>query len=477
MVVDKTYYERLEVSASASKLQIKKSYRKLAIKYHPDKNPGNTEALEKFKEISEAYKVLSDDQLRAKYDKYGLQEGQEVTDPQKFFDQIFGGEAFLDYIGELTLMKNLSKEYEMQKKEGNLDGDHDDNDDNHEKSESEDKAGPTMSTFKTDSQTLMLDNGELSGLTEEERQKRLKKVEEEKQKQEREKMEEESRLYKEQIIEELTKKLMDRLSLYTESTRDTNVAKAYKEKFRLEAENMKMESFGLEILHTIGEVYTTKASIFLRSQRSFLGLGGWLGSIKEKGGIIRDTYRTISTALDAQRTMQDLADMNDKREKFLKSEEDKNTVESKSRDQDGDTEIDNNEAKKRREDEDLKTNGKENEMKLPDLKKREVIATDVKEEHIPTDVEVAEMEKMLMGKIIAAAWKGSHMEISSTLRDTVDNVLYDASASVSKRIERAEALKMIGEVFNAAQRSKYEAEEARMFEELMAEATQKRGKK
>ncbi|KAF6013239.1 hypothetical protein HII12_001954 [Brettanomyces bruxellensis] len=471
MVVDETYYERLEISPGASKLQIKKSYRKLAIRYHPDKNPGNNEALERFKEISEAYKVLSDDQLRAKYDKYGLQEGQEVTDPQKFFDQIFGGEAFLDYIGELTLMKNLSKEYEMEKKEENLDHDEGDKDDKQDKRESDDQTGPATTTFNTESQTLMLENGELSGLSEEERQKKFKKEEEEKKKQEREKMEEESRLYKEQIIEQLTKKLVDRLSLYTESTRDNDVIKSYREKFRLEAENMKMESFGLEILHTIGEIYVTKASIFLRSQRSFLGLGGWIGSIKEKGGIIRDTYRTISTALDAQRTMQELADMNDKRDKFLKTEEDKDK--NKDADKAAKEEKKGEEKEKGRNE----TENDEDEAQQPDHKKRELIAADAKKEHIPTDEEVAEMEKMLMGKIIAAAWKGSHMEISSTLRDTVDNVLYDDTVSISKRIQRAEALRMIGEVFNSAKRSKYEAEEARMFEELMAEATQKKTQK
>ena len=65
------YYEILEVSKSASKDDIKKAYRKKAIKYHPDKNPGDTEAEEKFKEAAEAYEVLSDDNKRARYDRYG----------------------------------------------------------------------------------------------------------------------------------------------------------------------------------------------------------------------------------------------------------------------------------------------------------------------------------------------------------------------------------------------------------------------
>ena len=65
------YYEILSVSRSASEQEIKSAYRKLAVKYHPDKNPGNKEAEEKFKEAAEAYSVLGDPQKRAQYDRFG----------------------------------------------------------------------------------------------------------------------------------------------------------------------------------------------------------------------------------------------------------------------------------------------------------------------------------------------------------------------------------------------------------------------
>ncbi|HIW37145.1 MAG TPA: DnaJ domain-containing protein, partial [Candidatus Treponema faecavium] len=66
------YYEVLGVQKNATKEDIKKGYRKLAIQYHPDRNPGNKEAEDKFKEATEAYEVLSDDQKRQIYDQYGF---------------------------------------------------------------------------------------------------------------------------------------------------------------------------------------------------------------------------------------------------------------------------------------------------------------------------------------------------------------------------------------------------------------------
>ena len=67
------YYDILGISKGASAAEIKKAYRKMAIKYHPDKNPGDNEAENKFKKAAEAYEVLGNEEKRAKYDRFGHQ--------------------------------------------------------------------------------------------------------------------------------------------------------------------------------------------------------------------------------------------------------------------------------------------------------------------------------------------------------------------------------------------------------------------
>ncbi|MFO7784844.1 MAG: molecular chaperone DnaJ [Thermodesulfobacteriota bacterium] len=96
------YYEVLGVSRNAAAEEIKKAYRKLAMKYHPDRNPGDKEAEDKFKEAAEAYEVLRDQEKRRVYDRYG-HEGLEGTGFQGFsgFEDIFSsfGDIFEDFFG------------------------------------------------------------------------------------------------------------------------------------------------------------------------------------------------------------------------------------------------------------------------------------------------------------------------------------------------------------------------------------------
>ena len=105
MADKRDYYEVLGVSRDVTADDLKKAYRKLAVKYHPDKNPDDKTAEEKFKEVSEAYDVLSDDQKRAAYDRYGHAAfaggmggpgaggpgGGGFHDPFDIFREVFGG--------------------------------------------------------------------------------------------------------------------------------------------------------------------------------------------------------------------------------------------------------------------------------------------------------------------------------------------------------------------------------------------------
>src|SRR5580765_3747319 len=101
------YYEVLGVERSAADEEVKRAYRKLAVKFHPDKNPDDPHAEEKFKELGEAYDVLMDPDKRAAYDRFGHAAfaqggagfGGGFHDPFEIFRGVFGGGIFETFFG------------------------------------------------------------------------------------------------------------------------------------------------------------------------------------------------------------------------------------------------------------------------------------------------------------------------------------------------------------------------------------------
>lgn len=122
------YYKTLEIPRTATIADIKKAYRRLALKWHPDKNQeGKDEAEKRFKEISEAYEVLSDEKKRRIYDQYGkeglVNRGRRANDfsnmpkefqffsfrdPEEVFREFFGGDPFADLFGPVMTRPNES---------------------------------------------------------------------------------------------------------------------------------------------------------------------------------------------------------------------------------------------------------------------------------------------------------------------------------------------------------------------------------
>ncbi|KAK9545196.1 DnaJ-like protein, variant 2 [Aspergillus fumigatus] len=253
---------------------------------------------------------------------------------------------------------------------------------------------------------------EAAGLSQEEKELRKKEKKKGLSREQQERLaayELERKKAREERVNTLATKLVDKLSVWTETDKGPDVTRAFEEKIRLEVENLKMESFGLEILHAIGATYTSKATSFIKSQK-FLGISGFFSRLKDKGTLAKETWTTISTAIDAQMTMEEMAKLEEK--------------------------------------------GGEDW----------------------TDEKKAEYEKKVTGKILAAAWRGSKFEIQSVLRDVCDQVLGDKRVKLEKRLERAHALVIAGNIYSKAERDPEEEGDYMAFEQLMAEAMSKKGK-
>lgn len=127
-VKDRSYYDLLAVSTNATSSDLKKAYYKKARICHPDKNPDDPDAAQKFQEIGQAYQILSSDDSRTNYDKNGIPENvsdetsaQEKIDPFVFFNVMFGSSLVEPYIGELWIANTADSM--MKDMENSNDGD------------------------------------------------------------------------------------------------------------------------------------------------------------------------------------------------------------------------------------------------------------------------------------------------------------------------------------------------------------------
>ncbi|KIM90517.1 hypothetical protein PILCRDRAFT_185982 [Piloderma croceum F 1598] len=445
--VETEYYDLLGVGTDVQDTDLKKAYRKQAMKYHPDKNPA-PDAEEKFKEISKAYQVLSDPNMRAVYDKNGKamvdkEGGVGMEDAAGFFAHVFGGERFQDWIGTISLMKEMTSvattmmtEEEKVEMETTMNGGSSPASAGAStpsvahptgsprptsplKPTSPDISNPTTGNpspneeFSSASTSMMASPGpdekqEASSSSkpisskEKEAKKRSKMTPEQRAK--LQELDKERRKAMEERIVELTRKLTEVLRPFVEAKhpgdKDDTETIAFEERIKREAEDLKLESFGVELLHTIGTVYMMKASSFMKS-RKFLGLPGFWSRLKEKGSLAKDAWGVIGSALGVQQMIQEMEKLQAKGE--------------------------------------------------------------VGEE------EMRALEIDVTGRIMLASWRGTRFEVVQVLREVCEHVLKDREASEVVLINRAKGLLIIGAVFKSAVPDESD-EERRELERLVAEA-------
>ncbi|KXN83779.1 hypothetical protein AN958_01106 [Leucoagaricus sp. SymC.cos] len=257
------YYDILGVPVTATTDDIKKSYRRLAIKHHPDKNPDDPEAEDRFKQIAIAYQTLSNPELRKKYNEFGPKESAPeggYVDPEELFGAIFGGERFTAIIGDISLAREMKTA--LQEAE-----------DAEEQARPKDAKGRDIMTPE-----------ERARKEEKERQKAAEKA-----------------AARAKRVEQLVGNLTRKLGIFTESAAgpdDADVSKSWRTICEIEAEDLKRESYGYELLQAIGFVYVSKAKHHLATNQTFLGVGGWLHNVQGKYHVFSETVSTLRAAIE-----------------------------------------------------------------------------------------------------------------------------------------------------------------------------------
>jgi hypothetical protein len=255
---------------------IKKAYRRLAIQHHPDKNPDDPLAEERFKDIAIAYQTLSDPTLRKKYNEFGPKESAPeggYVDPEEVFSAIFGGERFLSIIGQISLARDMKTALqEAEDAEGEEDG--------------------KQKAVTRDAKGREILSDEEKAKREEEKAKKAEK---------RKKADAERAVVRAERVQKLVDNLERKLGIFTESATgpdDPDVSNSWRTICELETEELKRESYGVELLQAIGFVYVSKAKHHLATNQSFLGVGGWFHNVQGKYHVLSETVSTLVSAVE-----------------------------------------------------------------------------------------------------------------------------------------------------------------------------------
>ncbi|MBW0524189.1 hypothetical protein O181_063904 [Austropuccinia psidii MF-1] len=281
------YYDILGVKPKATTNEIKSAYRRMALKMHPDKNPNDPVAEEKFKTLAIAYNTLTDPQLRKKYNEFGKQQESETgfVDPEAVFSTLFGGEKFQDIIGTISLgqeMKSaLQKESETDEDEPN------------DQLVSTSNPPPPKTTSK-------------SPLTVEQKAKRDAAAKAEAQ---------ERKKVRDARVAKLTQALLQKLYLYTEQAEteyDQPVMNSVKMIWEVERDSLCDENFGPELLRTVGSAYTAKAKRCLTATASGAWgsvalVGGWYHSAKSTAHVFSETVGAVRAAYDVKAVFDEIS--------------------------------------------------------------------------------------------------------------------------------------------------------------------------
>lgn len=374
-----------------------------------------------------------------------------ITPPQ--FGALFGGERFVDYIGEISLLKDFGKASEIIMSE-------------EEKAELEQKlqeeqkatqaggaaagtagaadpatgatepgatttpsgaaaAGDAPSSSLTDSPAggagtpadptgthLQSHDPKANRKSSAAQQAASTKLTPE-QREKLEALEKEKEVAEEKRIKDLTEKLKERIRPFVNAKnpgdKDDSETQLFEKKMRQEAEDLKLESFGVELLHVIGSIYLTKSTVWIKSQRHhFLGLPGFFSKLKEKTGMVKETWNLLGSAVSVQMSMEDLQKRQEK----------------------GD---------------------------------------------VPED-EMAKLEAEMSGKMLLATWRGTRWEVTGVLRKVCDGLLNEKGVDQKMLLNRARALALLGSIYKQVQPDESD-EERRELERLVAEAAGKNKKK